>query len=144
VELLRKQFRRVDARAKAMAPGERQALIERILPRRGEQGARVLSLVTERDREAAPVAILAAFDTGEITGAEADRLLQALDSPEARERYRTHAPDDPPAGTLSPWGEAAKRWREKHPECCDAASGGGALDNINEKASAGANGDASR
>src|SRR5437660_1582991 len=63
-----------------MAPGERRALIERILPHCGEQGARVLSLETEADRAAAPVAIVAAFDGDEITWNEAEDLLGQVES----------------------------------------------------------------
>jgi hypothetical protein len=74
-----KTFRRLLDHALSLGERERGALIERILPR-GEDGKRALRLESEDDRQAAPLAVVAAFSIDAITGDEAEELKRQTEA----------------------------------------------------------------
>jgi len=85
-----KNFRRLLAQALAADQHEMRALFERILPR-GEGGARVLRLASEPDRQAAPLAIVAALSADAITADQAENLLDQVTNAPARTREEAMA-----------------------------------------------------
>src|SRR5262249_51699790 len=141
----------------------------RILPPRGENAAPVLRVETEADDRAAPAVIVAAFFADQITADEAVNLLGQVGTKKSRERIeeaRAAAVDrqfnitfsrnliegprmwgiEPPLKLLRSVNKKLIAWGEEpYPEpCCDAASKGTELVNINENTSAQGESDASR
>jgi hypothetical protein len=101
-----RKFRRIAAQALSADPGEMRALIERILPPRGDSAAPVLHIETEADHRAAPAAIVAAFFADEITADEAADLLRQAEGPASLKEGREMRVD-PLADAIRAWGEGA-------------------------------------
>jgi hypothetical protein len=97
-----RKFRRIAAAALSADPGEMRALIERILPACGENGAPALRMATEADRRAAPAAIVAAFFADKLTGGAAVDLLRQAEDPAALKERR--------AGWVDPLADAIRAW----------------------------------
>ena len=141
------KFRRFFAQAASAEASERLTLIERILPLT-ESGKRRLRLRTQADCQAAPGAIMAAWLADEITGQEADDLLQKVERVQAgQERMWSHPDDDPLAESIRAWRAAAGEESvlaraARAPAACAAANKPSPLVNNKENTSAERDGDA--
>ena len=143
------KFRRFFAQAVSTAATDRRALIERILPPAGGDKRR-LRLRTQADCDAAPRAIIAAWVADDITGQEAEDLLQKVESvQEGTEPLWSHPDDHWLAASIRAWGAAAGEESvlaggSMGLRRCGAANTPAPLVNNNENTSAGIDGDAAR
>jgi hypothetical protein len=144
------KFRRFFAQAASTASADRRALIERILPLT-EGGKRRLRLRTQADCDAAPRAIIAAWIADDITGQEAEELLQKVEKvhESPQERFWSHPDDDPLAESIRAWGAAAGEESVLARESvrggrCGAANKPAPLVKNSENTSAGVDGAAAR